>query len=245
MASTVSCVPLQAIPVSNTNGVLVTGPCILLKATTVAQQMQALRPKASGNEEKEILRCKRKIDFAKLGYNAPKAGAVSRRNERERNRVKLVNNGFEVLREHVPCIKKNKKLSKVETLRRAVEYIKRLQQMIDDSDSICGDTNDVVFSDTDSMGSSYADSNSLSPSLPMLIPNSSESTYQSMMAPMTSPSQDSLVHSPTPSLSSSSDTSYDSLSSSIDDDILDFWINNEMYSANFAQDLHMNVHATS
>ncbi|ESO84162.1 hypothetical protein LOTGIDRAFT_79697, partial [Lottia gigantea] len=84
----------------------------------------------------ELLRCKRKIDFVKqMGYNAPKVGAVSRRNERERNRVKQVNNGFEILREHVPCIKKNKKLSKVETLRRAVEYIKLLQQMLQEDES--------------------------------------------------------------------------------------------------------------
>ena len=56
--------------------------------------------------------------------------SVARRNERERNRVKMVNNGFATLRNHVPNGQKNKKMSKVETLRSAVEYIKQLQKML-------------------------------------------------------------------------------------------------------------------
>ena len=113
---------------------IVTGPCILLKASTVAQQVQALRPlkQIKPNQEPEALRCKRRSDFQKLGYSLPKAqpATVHRRNARERNRVKLVNLGFETLREHVPSGKVNKKLSKVETLRSAVEYIKELQNVL-------------------------------------------------------------------------------------------------------------------
>ncbi|GIY06137.1 achaete-scute homolog 1 [Caerostris darwini] len=56
--------------------------------------------------------------------------AVSRRNARERKRVRLVNLGFSTLRERVPPGAKNKKLSKVETLRAAIEYIGQLQQML-------------------------------------------------------------------------------------------------------------------
>ncbi|CAN7941508.1 unnamed protein product [Ixodes hexagonus] len=55
--------------------------------------------------------------------------AVARRNERERNRVRLVNHGFNALRQHVPQTAQ-KKLSKVETLRSAVEYIKELQELL-------------------------------------------------------------------------------------------------------------------
>ncbi|XP_064488556.1 achaete-scute homolog 2-like [Ornithodoros turicata] len=55
--------------------------------------------------------------------------SVARRNERERNRVRLVNHGFNTLRQHVPC-GGNKKLSKVETLRSAVEYIQELQELL-------------------------------------------------------------------------------------------------------------------
>ncbi|XP_034952023.1 achaete-scute complex protein T3-like [Chelonus insularis] len=78
--------------------------------------------------------------------------SVARRNARERNRVKQVNNGFATLRQHIPqsvaqALGSNtagthggsragsKKLSKVETLRMAVEYIRTLQRMLDGSDS--------------------------------------------------------------------------------------------------------------
>lgn len=74
--------------------------------------------------------------------------SVVRRNARERNRVKQVNNGFSQLRQHIPVAiiadlsngrrgigpGANKKLSKVSTLRMAVEYIRRLQGLIDDND---------------------------------------------------------------------------------------------------------------
>lgn len=63
--------------------------------------------------------------------------AVARRNARERNRVKQVNNGFAILRSHIPSAitqdgdnGRNKKLSKVETLRLAVEYIRRLEDLL-------------------------------------------------------------------------------------------------------------------
>ena len=55
---------------------------------------------------------------------------VARRNARERKRVKLVNDGFTRLRKHVPTDPKNKKLSKVKTLRSAIEYIRHLQQLL-------------------------------------------------------------------------------------------------------------------
>ncbi|ESN98490.1 hypothetical protein HELRODRAFT_148299, partial [Helobdella robusta] len=53
-----------------------------------------------------------------------------RRNERERNRVKQVNLGFDRLREHVPQGRSNKKLSKVDTLKAAVTYIQQLRQVL-------------------------------------------------------------------------------------------------------------------
>ncbi|XP_064488485.1 achaete-scute homolog 1-like [Ornithodoros turicata] len=56
--------------------------------------------------------------------------AVARRNERERNRVRLVNMGFAALRQHVPNITQSKKMSKVDTLRSAVDYIRSLQDLL-------------------------------------------------------------------------------------------------------------------
>ncbi|KAL1454959.1 hypothetical protein WDU94_009086 [Cyamophila willieti] len=83
--------------------------------------------------------------------NRQQPASVARRNARERNRVKQVNNGFATLRSHIPlsvaaALTSNaavaaanrtasKKLSKVETLRMAVEYIRSLQDMLDDSES--------------------------------------------------------------------------------------------------------------
>ncbi len=59
--------------------------------------------------------------------------AVARRNERERNRVKQVNDGFSELRKKIPYIPDKKKFSKVEILRFAMMYIKELQGLIDGS----------------------------------------------------------------------------------------------------------------
>jgi hypothetical protein len=84
-------------------------------------------------------------------HHQPPPVAVARRNARERNRVKQVNNGFATLRQHIPLSvsstyssggspsggRSNKKLSKVETLRMAVDYIRSLQHLLsmDDNDS--------------------------------------------------------------------------------------------------------------
>lgn len=84
--------------------------------------------------------------------------SVARRNERERNRVKMVNNGFAMLRDHLPIeylaacqgadlsdresstpdvsakpvsgALKAKKFSKVETLRAAIQHIRMLEELM-------------------------------------------------------------------------------------------------------------------
>ena len=58
----------------------------------------------------------------------PQTPSVSRRNARERNRVKQVNNGFATLRTHIPHLKN--KTSKVDTLRAAVDYIMALRNLM-------------------------------------------------------------------------------------------------------------------
>ncbi|XP_062990632.1 achaete-scute homolog 1 [Elgaria multicarinata webbii] len=98
-------------------------------------QHQVKRQRSSSPE---LMRCKRRLNFSGFGYSLPQQqpAAVARRNERERNRVKLVNLGFATLREHVPNGAANKKMSKVETLRSAVEYIRALQQLLDEHDAV-------------------------------------------------------------------------------------------------------------
>jgi achaete-scute complex protein len=95
--------------------------------------------------ENSEARCKRRINFGG-GYQGVQPASVARRNARERNRVKQVNNGFATLRNHIPVSVAaalgaaptsgrgaSKKLSKVETLRLAVEYIRSLQDLLDET----------------------------------------------------------------------------------------------------------------
>ncbi|EFA02710.2 Achaete-scute complex protein T3-like Protein [Tribolium castaneum] len=117
--------------------------------------IQSKRPLAPAPERTSVLvtnnsdlRCKRKIQFMPYGPQQQPA-SVARRNARERNRVKQVNNGFATLRQHIPASVAaafapqgpstgrgaSKKLSKVETLRLAVEYIRSLKQMIEDHEN--------------------------------------------------------------------------------------------------------------
>ncbi|KAF4524522.1 hypothetical protein B566_EDAN002794 [Ephemera danica] len=88
---------------------------------------------SSSSSSSDLVRCKRRINFTHLQYAIPHAQpvAVARRNARERNRVKQVNNGFSTLRQHIPFTARNKKMSKVETLKCAVEYIRSLQELLD------------------------------------------------------------------------------------------------------------------
>ena len=88
--------------------------------------------------------CKRRLDFGHqqsdyLGLHKPPTVAVARRNERERNRVKLINMTFATLREHIPAgakCGKSKKLSKVDTLKAAIDYIRYLQTLVDEHDAV-------------------------------------------------------------------------------------------------------------
>ncbi|XP_006860872.1 PREDICTED: achaete-scute homolog 2 [Chrysochloris asiatica] len=87
-------------------------------------------------ESPELLRCSRRRRPGAPEEAGVGAAAVARRNERERNRVKLVNLGFQALRQHVPHGGASKKLSKVETLRSAVEYIRALQCQLAEHDAV-------------------------------------------------------------------------------------------------------------
>ncbi|KAK2174431.1 hypothetical protein NP493_803g00016 [Ridgeia piscesae] len=61
----------------------------------------------------------------------PRQNMTSKRNERERNRVRHINSTFGVLQRHLPgSTGKTKKLSKVDTLHAAVKYIKYLQGIL-------------------------------------------------------------------------------------------------------------------
>ncbi|XP_041972943.1 achaete-scute complex protein T3-like [Aricia agestis] len=99
------------------------------------------------------LQYRKKVHFRTNPYTGPQAASIARRNARERNRVKQVNDGFNALRRHLPASVvaalsggarrgSGKKLSKVDTLRMVVEYIRYLQQLLEESDAALGITRD-------------------------------------------------------------------------------------------------------
>ena len=71
-----------------------------------------------------------------FGFGILETTFIRKRNERERDRVRCVNEGYNRLKQHLPLRNKEKRISKVETLRTAIEYIKHLQTLLkDDSDN--------------------------------------------------------------------------------------------------------------
>lgn len=56
-------------------------------------------------------------------------------NLRERKRMQSINDAFEGLREHIPTLPYEKRLSKVDTLRLAIGYINFLSEIIENEDS--------------------------------------------------------------------------------------------------------------
>jgi achaete-scute complex protein len=150
--------------------------------------IQTKRPLAPAPERTSVLvannsdlRCKRKIQFMPYGGPQQQPASVARRNARERNRVKQVNNGFATLRQHIPPSVAaafapqgpstgrgaSKKLSKVETLRLAVEYIRCVKQMIEDHESdMSGNCNENSLQDN----RYYTNSPDQYQSYPILLP---------------------------------------------------------------------------
>jgi len=135
---------------------------LIMKPKTMVSAKQEILPSARGSvlvnnpngnrtviaNSNEIMRCKRKLGYVQgQPYPGAQPASVARRNARERNRVKQVNNGFATLRSHIPpavaaaistekpssrSSAASKKLSKVETLKMAVEYIRSLQELLEE-----------------------------------------------------------------------------------------------------------------
>ena len=96
-----------------------------------------------------------------------------KRNARERNRIQAVNSCFENLRRRVPSAAVYKKMSKVNIVHHALEYIHQLMQMLQ------GDQISPPYSDTSSTCSSAFPS----PSLPFPPqPSNAMSSYNSSLA---------------------------------------------------------------
>lgn len=97
---------------------------------TEEEASDVLRPPAKLSLISPVLAGQTRRRRAATSAKQKEPAVVARRNARERKRVKLVNDGFMRLRKHVPTDPKNKKLSKVKTLRSAIEYIRHLQHVL-------------------------------------------------------------------------------------------------------------------
>lgn len=135
--------------------------CVIVSANMLAGKNQQMysslgkRPIApaptvltSNGANQAINMQKKKYNYGSMQYPSNQTVSVARRNARERNRVKQVNNGFSNLRQHIPstvvsALTKGsspgrgsaKKLSKVDTLKMAVEYIRSLKDMLEDNEN--------------------------------------------------------------------------------------------------------------
>ena len=78
---------------------------------------------------------KKKSAYKHVPHADKPPALVQKRNARERRRVQAVNGAFTKLRRHIPYENKNKRLSKVKTLKIAIDYIHHLEDMIDDYDA--------------------------------------------------------------------------------------------------------------
>ncbi|CAH0397556.1 unnamed protein product [Chilo suppressalis] len=105
---------------------------------------------------------RKKYNYKSNPYTGVQAASIARRNARERNRVKQVNDGFNALRKRLPATViaalsggsrrgSGKKLSKVDTLRMVVEYIRYLENLIDESDLAMGITKPTQVPPADSI----------------------------------------------------------------------------------------------
>ncbi|XP_061468756.1 achaete-scute homolog 3 [Rhineura floridana] len=91
-------------------------------------------------------------NFGRCQYSCSPA-FIRKRNERERQRVKCVNEGYAKLRHHLPAEYLEKRLSKVETLRAAIKYIQYLQSVLyNDSEE---DSREAHHSSEDSSQSNH------------------------------------------------------------------------------------------
>lgn len=77
-----------------------------------------------------------KSSYKHVPHHQKPVHLVAKRNARERKRVQAVNLAFVRLRKCVPVENRNKRLSKVKTLHRAIEYIDGLQRLLQESDEM-------------------------------------------------------------------------------------------------------------
>lgn len=176
--------------------------CVIVSANMLAGKSQQMfssigkRPIApaptvlTSNGANQVINIpKKKYNYGAMQYPSNQTVSVARRNARERNRVKQVNNGFSNLRQHIPQhvvtnLSKSgrgsaKKLSKVDTLKMAVEYIRRLKDMLDENENSASANSSTssYYSDGSQLQSISRSEASLSPTPSYSSETSSHASY--------------------------------------------------------------------
>lgn len=98
--------------------------------TFTYQQRQQQQPQNVLTGKKRSTRKTSKSSYKHVPHKDKPPHLVARRNARERRRVQAVNSAFARLRKCVPIENRSKRLSKVKTLHRAIEYINGLQNLL-------------------------------------------------------------------------------------------------------------------
>ncbi|GAB0097088.1 Achaete-scute complex protein T3 [Sergentomyia squamirostris] len=131
-----NCVIVSSSSVNSNQGIHPAGKRPIAPAPTDSRTVRLITGSAS-----DLKSNKKRMSYSHLSPFPGPPPSVERRNARERNRVKQVNNGFDKLRQHIPqkIVEvenggrgASKKLSKVDTLRLAVKYIQGLKSLLED-----------------------------------------------------------------------------------------------------------------
>lgn len=82
------------------------------------------------NKKNNLEKTSGKSQYKHIPHREKPPHLVAKRNARERRRVQAVNSAFTRLRKSVPFDNRNKRLSKVKTLQKAIEYIESLTDVL-------------------------------------------------------------------------------------------------------------------
>lgn len=87
-----------------------------------------------GKEQTGSKQSKSKPSYKHIPHSQKPPHLVAKRNARERRRVQAVNQAFYKLRKCVPIENRNKRVSKVKTLQRAIDYIRKMERILEEHD---------------------------------------------------------------------------------------------------------------
>ncbi|KAF8569076.1 hypothetical protein P879_03556 [Paragonimus westermani] len=113
----------------------------LTRVTLAEMDRNVVQPQPSSNIHTQrqldqlAIKCESRKQTKPRAASSLGFAPVSRRNERERNRVKLLNLGFERLRSVVPS-HTGEQLSKISTLKKAIWYIEHLDRVLHGQETI-------------------------------------------------------------------------------------------------------------